>query len=73
MGTFIAVPLAAIADHVVELHTGPERSVAATKTYSAQLAVMMLFAAAWSEDKTHLSELERTPLTKARSRSFDAT
>src|SRR6266700_8190162 len=37
-----ASPLAAIADHVVELHTGPERSVAATKTYSAQLAAMML-------------------------------
>jgi glucosamine--fructose-6-phosphate aminotransferase (isomerizing) len=61
-----ASPLAAIADHVVELHTGPERSVAATKTYSAQLAVMMLFAAAWSEDKTHLSELERTPEAMAR-------
>ena len=56
-----ASPLAAIADHVVELHTGPERSVAATKTYSAQLAVMMLFAATWSEDKTHLGELERAP------------
>src|SRR5579871_4657255 len=33
-------PLAAAADHVVSLHAGPERSVAATKTYTAQLAVM---------------------------------
>src|ERR1700681_922613 len=61
-----ASPLAARADHVVELHSGPERSVAATKTYTAQLAVMMLFAATWSEDKTHLGELERTPEAMAR-------
>src|SRR6266699_2686099 len=44
-------PLAATADHVVELHAGPERSIAATKTYTAQLAVMALFAAFWSGDR----------------------
>ncbi len=39
-----ASPLAATADHVIELHAGPERSVAATKTYTAQLTVMALLA-----------------------------
>ncbi len=38
-------PLAAAADYVIELHAGPERSVAATKTYTAQLTVMALLAA----------------------------
>src|SRR6266567_6731346 len=40
-----ASPLAAIADHVIKLHAGSERSVAATKTYTAQLTVMAIFAA----------------------------
>ncbi|HZB94508.1 MAG TPA: SIS domain-containing protein [Herpetosiphonaceae bacterium] len=43
-----ASPLASAADHVVELHAGAERSVAATKTYTAQLTVMALLATALS-------------------------
>lgn len=54
-------PLAQIADRVVVLHAGLERSVAATKTYTAQLAVMMLFAAALSEKRTYLQELQQLP------------
>lgn len=54
-------PLAAAADHVVELHAGMERSVAATKTYTAQLAVMMLFAAVWNEDRERLAEMRQVP------------
>lgn len=54
-------PLAAIADHVVELQAGPERSVAATKTYTAQVAVMMLFAALWSGEPQRLQELRLVP------------
>ncbi|GER90901.1 glucosamine--fructose-6-phosphate aminotransferase [Dictyobacter vulcani] len=57
--------LAKVADHVVELHAGQERSVAATKTYTAQLAIMMLFAAAWNEDPQRLSELQHMPATIA--------
>jgi glucosamine--fructose-6-phosphate aminotransferase (isomerizing) len=37
-------PLAAAADHVIELHAGEERSVAATKTYTAQLAALALLS-----------------------------
>ena len=54
-------PLAATADHVVELHAGPERSIAATKTYTAQLAVMALFAAFWSGDRDHLASIQSLP------------
>ena len=54
-------PLAAAADHVVELHTGPERSIAATKTYTAQLVVMVLFAAAWRHSQQHMNELQGLP------------
>ena len=54
-------PLAAAADYVIELHAGAERSVAATKTYTAQLAVMALLAAAWSGEQARLDELQRLP------------
>jgi glutamine---fructose-6-phosphate transaminase (isomerizing) len=59
-------PLAATADHVVELHTGSERSIAATKTYTAQLVVMALFAAAWHRSQQYMHELRGLPeaLTK---------
>jgi glucosamine--fructose-6-phosphate aminotransferase (isomerizing) len=54
-------PLAAVADHVIELHAGTEKSVAATKTYTAQLAVMALFAAALSNDPRQMEEIQRLP------------
>lgn len=56
-----AAPLAMAADHVVELHAGTERSVAATKTYTTQLAVMATFAAVWSGSPERLGELRRLP------------
>lgn len=56
-----ASPLAAAADFVVELGVGPERSVAATKTYTAELAVIAAFAAAFSGDPQRMEELERLP------------
>lgn len=54
-------PLAAIADSVVELHVGPEKSVAATKTYTAQLVVMAAFAALWHGEKQRITELQTLP------------
>lgn len=56
-----ASPLAATADHVIELHAGPERSVAATKTYTAQLAVMAMLAAALSAGAEPAEALRRLP------------
>jgi glucosamine--fructose-6-phosphate aminotransferase (isomerizing) len=43
-------PLAAAADTVIPLHAGPERSVAATKSYIAALAAILHLAARWSGD-----------------------
>ncbi len=60
-----ASPLASAADHVVELHVGREQIVAATKTYTAQLAVMAAFAAHLSGDANRLEELQRLPETLA--------
>jgi glutamine---fructose-6-phosphate transaminase (isomerizing) len=50
-------PLAAEAEHVLGLQAGPERSVAATKTYTAELAAIALLNAILSGDRTHLEAL----------------
>lgn len=55
-------PLARTAEHVLPLHAGPERSVAATKTYTAQLLAVALLAVAlrgarrWQDDLLALPE-----------------
>lgn len=43
-------PLAQTAEHHLFLHAGAERSVAATKTYTAQLTALALLSAAWSDE-----------------------
>jgi glutamine---fructose-6-phosphate transaminase (isomerizing) len=54
-------PLASIADYVIGLHAGTEQSIAATKTYTAQLTVMAIFAAILSGNTHHLEELQQIP------------
>lgn len=44
-------PLARAAHEVILTHAGDERSVAATKTYLAQLLAFALLAAAWADDR----------------------
>jgi glutamine---fructose-6-phosphate transaminase (isomerizing) len=44
-------PLAALADHVVPLHAGPETSVAATKSYIASLSAFTHLASHWANDQ----------------------
>ena len=56
-----ASPLAQAADHVIELHTGVEQSIAATKTYTAELTVIAALAAAWSGDPQRHTELRHLP------------
>ncbi|HNP74460.1 MAG TPA: SIS domain-containing protein [Kouleothrix sp.] len=56
-----ASPLAATADHVIELHAGVERSVAATKTYTAQLTAMAMLAAALGGQPERNAELAGLP------------
>jgi glucosamine--fructose-6-phosphate aminotransferase (isomerizing) len=54
-------PLAAQADYVMPLHAGEERAVAATKTYTAQLAALALLACAADDDPGRLDSLRRVP------------
>jgi glucosamine--fructose-6-phosphate aminotransferase (isomerizing) len=51
-------PLAAAAATVVDLSAGPERAVAATKTYTAELATIGMLAAALEPDPTRRAEDE---------------
>jgi len=54
-------PLAAAAHDTLLLHSGVERSVAATKTYTAQLAVLSLLVASMAEDRRLLDAHDRLP------------
>ena len=67
-------PLARAADHVIALEA-PEKSIAATKTYTSQLAAVALLGAVWSRDLKRLDELKLLPDAMARtlSQSAEAT
>ncbi|MGB3381026.1 MAG: SIS domain-containing protein [Rhodanobacter sp.] len=63
-------PLAALADTVIPLHAGPERSVAATKSYLAALAAVLHLCARWSGDAELDAALPTLP--DALRKSWDA-
>jgi glutamine---fructose-6-phosphate transaminase (isomerizing) len=54
-------PLAEAADYVIPLHAVPERSVAATKSYTASLAALALFSCCLRDNKDLLEDLRRVP------------
>jgi len=54
-------PLMAAADLAIDLNAGPERSVAATKSYLASLAAIARLVAAWTEDARLDAEMARLP------------
>jgi glucosamine--fructose-6-phosphate aminotransferase (isomerizing) len=54
-------PLSALADVAIPLRAGPEKSVAATKTYLASVSAIAALAAAWSEDTALLAALAQLP------------
>lgn len=54
-------PLARAADLVVDLGAGPERAVAATKTYTAQLTVVAMLSAALGGDASVEQDLAGLP------------
>jgi glucosamine--fructose-6-phosphate aminotransferase (isomerizing) len=59
-------PLAAQANYLLPLHAGEERAVAATKTYTAQLAALALLSCALGDDPQRLEALRRIPLAVER-------
>jgi glucosamine--fructose-6-phosphate aminotransferase (isomerizing) len=54
-------PMAMAAEHVIELGTGEERSIAATKTYTASLAAVAALAAALTGRRELTDELREVP------------
>lgn len=54
-------PLGHAADLVIPLGAGQERAIAATKTYTAQLAALALLAVALAGDEERLAELRDVP------------
>ena len=59
-------PMATAAQHVIELGVGQERSVAATKTYTASLGAVAALAAAIAGDAERSVQLEAIPDALAR-------
>ena len=60
-------PLSAAAAHTLDLRAGPEKSVAATKTYVASIVAGLALIGNWLQDKALLAALESLPelLTEA--------
>ncbi len=54
-------PLAALADELLPLKCGPEKSVAATKSYIASLAALAAIAATWAGDEVLIDALNDLP------------
>jgi glucosamine--fructose-6-phosphate aminotransferase (isomerizing) len=54
-------PLGQMADHTIVLGAGQERSIAATKTYTAQLAALAMLSTALADNGVWRSELQRVP------------
>jgi len=69
-----ASPLAEAAEHVFQLHAGPEKSVAATKSYICQLVAGARVAAAWADDQPMQAALQTLPaaLEEAAKQDWDA-
>ena len=64
-------PLAALADWLLPLHAGAERSVAATKSYIAALAAVLQLVFAWQDDSDLSSKLMSLPALLAESWALD--
>lgn len=64
-------PLAAIADTLVGLKAGPEKSVAATKSYICTLAAFAALTAEWTEDTELRDAVATLPQDLARAWALD--
>jgi len=64
--------LAGAAERVIPLCAGPERSVPATKTYTAQLLAVAMLSALLAGDEDRLAALESVPDTVARTLALNA-
>ena len=54
-------PLADAADFVIDIQAGPEISVAATKSYTAQLGAIAMLSAAWEDKSQYWDQISMVP------------
>lgn len=64
-------PLAQLADDLIPIGAGPERSVAATKSFIASLSAIVQLVAAWSGDGALAAALQEAPAQLARAWELD--
>ena len=64
-------PLADMADHVIPLKAGEERSVAATKSYICALAAVLHLVARWTDDPALAGALAMLPAELEATRTLD--
>jgi glucosamine--fructose-6-phosphate aminotransferase (isomerizing) len=69
-----ASPLAAVCDVALPMAAGPERSVAATKSFVASLSMLLRITAAWTDDAALHAAIDRLPdrLEKAAELDWDS-
>ena len=64
-------PLTAAAEHTIVLRAGQERSIAATKTYTAQLTALAMLSTALAENGEWRQQLSRLPAHVAAAHGVD--
>ena len=64
-------PLAQVSDHMLNLHAGPELSVAATKTFVTSAVVGLWLLAEWAEDAELLNAIAGLPDKLSRAVEID--
>ena len=57
----VSSPLGGICDHTLDIHAGPERSVAATKTFVTSAVAGLWLLAEWGQDKALKSAIHALP------------
>ncbi|MEA3440450.1 MAG: SIS domain-containing protein [Chloroflexota bacterium] len=73
--TFTNIPesdLGRVADYVIDIEAGEERSIAATKTYTSELTAIALLSACLADDQSMLAEIESIPAVVGKTLSMDA-
>src|SRR5207248_11127952 len=65
-------PITAVSDHVLLCHAGPEKSVAATKTYTTALAVVALLVSTLADRRDLHSALHGIPEAMRETLSMEA-
>jgi glucosamine--fructose-6-phosphate aminotransferase (isomerizing) len=66
-----AAPLSSLAHEIIPLHAGPERSIAATKTFIASLSAIAQLVAAWCNDIALSEALATLPALLERASAAD--